>query len=75
MSAAEKDGESGGRFPTVRHAHLLGLIGRSHFSAQAQTEESEDLIGIVGTQFSRHLQKGKQNHREWRKDHLYITEQ
>ncbi len=26
----------------VRHAHLLGLIGRSHFSAQTQTEESED---------------------------------
>ncbi len=30
VSAAENDGESGGRFPTVRHAHLLGLIGRSH---------------------------------------------
>ncbi len=42
VSAVEKDGESGGRFPTVRHAHLLGLIGRSHFSAQVQTEESED---------------------------------
>ncbi len=42
MSAAENDGESGGRFPTVRHAHLLGLIGRSHFSAQAQAEERED---------------------------------
>ncbi len=42
VSAAENDGESGGRFPTVRHAHLLGLIGRSHFSAQAQAEESED---------------------------------
>ncbi len=40
----EKDGESGGRFPTVRHAHLLGLIGRSHFPAQAQGEESEDNI-------------------------------
>ncbi len=26
----------------MRHAHLLGLIGRSHFSAQAQAEESED---------------------------------
>ncbi len=35
VSAAEYDGESGGRFPTVRHAHLLGLIGKSHFSAQA----------------------------------------
>ncbi len=33
-----------------------------------------DLIGIVGTPFSRHLQKGKQNHRERREDHLYITE-
>ncbi len=42
MSAAENDGESGGRFPTVRHAHLLGLLGRSHFSAQAQAEVSED---------------------------------
>ncbi len=28
VPAAENDGESGGRFPTVRHAHLLGLIGR-----------------------------------------------
>ncbi len=35
VSAAGNDGESGGRFPTVTHAHLLGLIGRSHFSAQA----------------------------------------
>ncbi len=42
MSVAEKDGESGGRLPTVRHAHLLGLIGRSHFSAEAEAEESED---------------------------------
>ncbi len=41
VSAAEKDGESGGRFPTVRHEHLFGLIGRSHFPAQAQAEESE----------------------------------
>ncbi len=29
VSAAEKDGEREGRFPTVRHEHLLGLIGRS----------------------------------------------
>ncbi len=42
VSVAEKDGESGGRLPTVWHAHLLGLIGRSYFSAQAQAEESED---------------------------------
>ncbi len=42
LSAAENDGERGGRFPTVRHAHLLGLIGRSDFSAQAQAEEIED---------------------------------
>ncbi len=42
VSAAENDGESGGRFPTVRHAHLLGLIGRSPLYAQAQAEESED---------------------------------
>ncbi len=50
----------------MRHAYLLGLVGRSHFSAQAQAEEARiegDLIGIVGTPFSRHLQKGKQNHR------------
>ncbi len=26
----------------MRHAHLLGLIGRSHFPSQAQTEESAD---------------------------------
>ncbi len=42
VSVVENDGESGGRFLTVRHAHLLGLIGRSHFSAQAQAEESKD---------------------------------
>ncbi len=65
VSAAEKDGEIGGRFPTMRHAHLFGLICRSHFTAQAQAEEG-DLIGIVGTPFSRRLQKGKQNHRERR---------
>ncbi len=35
----EKDGESGGRFPTV-----MGLIGGSHFPAEAQAEESEDNI-------------------------------
>ncbi len=77
VSAVEKDGESGGRFPTVRHAHLLGLIGRSHFPAKAQAEEmgiEGDLIEIVGTPFSRHLQKGKENHRERWGDYLYITE-
>ncbi len=37
LSAAEKDGESGGRFPMVRHVHLLGLIGRSHFPAGSWT--------------------------------------
>ncbi len=42
VSSAENDGESGGRFPTVRHAHLLGLIGRSHIFVQAQAEESAD---------------------------------
>ncbi len=42
MSTAEKDGESVGRFPSVRHEHLLGLIGRSHFPGQAQVEERED---------------------------------
>ncbi len=35
-SAAEKDGEIGGGFPTLRHERLLGLIGRFHSSAQAQ---------------------------------------
>ncbi len=40
VSAVEEDGESWGRFPAVKHAHLLGLIGRSNFSAQAQPEES-----------------------------------
>ncbi len=39
VSAAENDGERGGRFPTVRHKHLMGLICRSHFHAQAQAEE------------------------------------
>ncbi len=42
VSAAEKGEERGGRFQALRHAHLLGLIGRSHLSAQAQAEESED---------------------------------
>ncbi len=42
MSTAEKDGESVGRFPSVRHEYLLGLIGRSHFPVQAQVEERED---------------------------------
>ncbi len=30
----KKDGERGGRFPTMRHEHMLELIGRSHFTAQ-----------------------------------------
>ncbi len=34
-SAAEKDGERGGKFPTVRHEHLLGLICRSHSPADS----------------------------------------
>ncbi len=38
-SAAEKDGERGGRLPTVRHEHVLGLIERSHSRAEAQAEE------------------------------------
>ncbi len=44
MKSKRFAGESGGRFPTVRHAHVLGLIGRSHFPAEAQAEESEDNI-------------------------------
>ncbi len=69
--AAEKDGESGGRFPTVRHAHLLGLIGKSHFPTHAQgiVRIEGDWIGIVGTPFSRHLHKGKRNFRERRVDY------
>ncbi len=42
MCAPEKGGESGGMFPTVRHEHLLGFIGRSHSPAQAQAEEREE---------------------------------
>ncbi len=40
-SAAEKDGERGERFRTVRHEHFWGLIGRSHSPAQSQAEERE----------------------------------
>ncbi len=77
VSAAENDGESGGRFPTVRHAHLFRLIGRSHFSAQAQAEESEDrrrLDWDRGYTIFTSSAKGKQNLRERREDHLCITE-
>ncbi len=42
VSATEKDGERGGRLPTVTHEHLLGLIGRSIFPAMAQAEEREE---------------------------------
>ncbi len=42
VSAAEKGGGKGGRFPTMRHEHLLGLISRFHSSAQAQAEEREE---------------------------------
>ncbi len=41
-SSAEKDGGRGGKFPTVRHGHLLELIGWSHSHAQAQAEEREE---------------------------------
>ncbi len=34
-SAADKDGERVGGFPTVRHEYLLGLIGRSHSPADS----------------------------------------
>ncbi len=77
VSASEKDGESEGRFSTVMHEHLLGFICTSHFPALAQPEESEErrwLDWDRGTPLSRHLQKGKQNHRARRLDHLYITE-
>ncbi len=42
VSAAVKDGERGGIFPTMRHDYLLGLIDRSRFSAHDQAEESEE---------------------------------
>ncbi len=42
VSTVEKDGESGGGFPTVKHDHLLGLVGRCHFPAQVHAEESEE---------------------------------
>ncbi len=40
VSAAKKDGERGGRLPTVRHEHLLGLIGRFHFPVQFEQEST-----------------------------------
>ncbi len=58
MSANDKNG---GRVPTVRHAYLLGLIGRSYFPARPRWKKVRiecDLIGIMGTPFSHHLQKG-----------------
>ncbi len=67
VSAAEKDGESGGRFSTVRHEHLLGLIGRSHFPAQAQAEESEErkrLDWERGNTIFTSSAKDKQDHQE-----------
>ncbi len=36
-----KDRERGGRPQTVRHEHLLGLIGRSHFPTRAQAKRGE----------------------------------
>ncbi len=42
VSAAVKDKERRGRFPTVKYEHLLGLIGRSHFPAQPQAEERKE---------------------------------
>ncbi len=42
VSATGNDGERGGRFPTVRHEHLLGLIGRSHSTAQTQADERKE---------------------------------
>ncbi len=39
-SAAKEDGERGGRFPTVRHERLLGLIGRSHSPSQTQADRT-----------------------------------
>ncbi len=48
VSAGDKYGERGGRFPTLRHEHLLGLIGRSHSSAQDQVEEREERRRLDG---------------------------
>ncbi len=32
----------GGKFPKIRHEHLLGLFGRSHSPAQVQEDEREE---------------------------------
>ncbi len=76
VSAAENDGERGGTFPTVRHEYLFGLIRTSHSPAQVQAEEREERRRIDwdrGKPFSRHLQKGNQNHRDQRADHIYTV--
>ncbi len=68
MSASEKDGESEGRFPTVRHEHLLGFICMSHFPALTQPEESEErrwLDWDRGNTIFTLSTKKKQNHREF----------
>ncbi len=66
-SGAAKDGERGRSFPTMRHEHLLGLIGRLISPPRPRRKKERrkgGLNGIAGTPFSRHLQNGKQNHRE-----------
>ncbi len=66
VSAAEKE----------RHEHLLGLVGpiSPPRPRRKKVRRKGGLIGIAEKPFSRHLQKGKQNHQERRVDHLYITE-
>ncbi len=76
-SVAEKDGERGGRFPTVRHEYFLGLIGRPQSPAQAQTKEREERRRLDldrGNTIFTSSEKGKQNHRERWADLLYIIE-
>ncbi len=51
---------------------LVGPISPPRLRRKKERIEG-DLIGVVGAPFSRPLQKGNQNHRERREDHLYIT--
>ncbi len=50
--------EREGKFPTVRHEHLLGSIGRTHYPAQVQVDGREfrdgGLIEISGTKKRMH---------------------
>ncbi len=77
-SAAEKDGERGGRLPTVRHEHLLGLIGRSHSPAQAQAEERTERRRVDldrwGTIFTSSAKRKAEPPRAVDRSFIYIAE-